>query len=715
MMKTLLLIFILYLPVSSIVDAQGVVSGRVTDRKGVSLPGANIMIKGTYDGASADSSGHFKIKTPETGNQTILASFIGYKTIEIGIVISSDLSPVTIIMEEQAGEIREIVISAGAFETGDLKRSIILKPMDVSTTPSALGDIYGAMTTLPGTQVVGNEGGLYVRGGEGYESKTTIDGMNVANPYMSKMPDLPTRSRFSPILFTGTAFSTGGYSAEFGQALSSVINLKTTGLAEKTQGAFSLMSVGMSGSYARRWENSSISGAIQYLNMGPYFSLFKQKMDWEDPPQQSGGTMLFRQRFGENGLLKVFGSFDTNESALYYNYKGDSANPSLIRILSGNYYFNGTYSDLISGNWKLRTGIAYSYDDNKTGIDQNRLMESTHSFHHRLTLSRDYNEKFTLKFGEEASGYSFMRDYYASDSLRTFYSGFRTAGYAIYVEPEINFNNNLVARFGMRAERLSLLSEWQLVPRISMAYNTGDYSQVSFAFGLFRQRPENQYLIFNQDLQSEKATHLILNYQYEVNDRIFRAEIYNKWYNDLVKYTNENSPDPDAYNNFGVGYARGIDLFWRDSKSVKNLDYWISYSYINTRRNYKDYQVLRIPSFISTHTLSTVVKYFFSKLNTYTGITYMYASPKTWYNPSLPFSSGDQTGSYNDLSLNITTIRPLFGSYCALLLNVNNLLGFKNIYGYHYSPKPEAGGSYSRYPIAPQSKRFFVLAAYYVF
>ena len=267
----------------------------------------------------------------------------------------------------------------------------------------------------------------------------------------------------------------------------------------------------------------------------------------------------------------------------------------------------------------------------------------------------------------------------------------------------------------MRAEYLKLLNELQLVPRISMAYNTGDYSQVSLAYGLFRQRPENQYLIFNHDLQSEKASHLILNYQYEVNDRIFRIEAYRKWYNNLVKYVSEYNPDPGTYNNFGYGFAQGIDMFWRDSKSVKNLDYWISYSYINTKRDYRNISIY-VFHLLSLHILSSVVaKYFFSKVNTYAGLAYMYASPKTWYNPALPFSSGDQTRAYNDLSVNITTLRPLFGSYCALLINVNNLLGFTNIFGYHYSPNPDSGGSYSRYPIAPQSKRFFVLAIYYVF
>jgi hypothetical protein len=714
-MKTILQFFIFFMIVTGFTEAQVSVTGKVTDKKGQTIAGANVMIKGTYDGASTDAEGNFQFKTTEVGTQVIVVSFIGYSTAEKMIVLSELSTPVEVILEEQIGEIKEVVITAGAFDTGDLKRPIVLKPMDIATTPSAVGDIYGAMTTLPGTQVVGNEGGLYVRGGEGYEAKTFIDGMQVANPYMSKMPDLPTRSRFSPLLFAGTAFSTGGYSAEYGQALSSAINLKTTGLAEKNQGSVSLMSVGMSGSYSRRWNNSSIAGTVQYLNMKPYYSLFKQNMDWKNPPEQSGGTVLFRQRFGKNGFLKAFGSFDRNKSALYFNYKGDTTEPSLIRMQNANYYINTTYIDLLSERWKLKTGLAYSYDNNKTGIDNNNLGESIHSFHHRLTLNRDYNKTITLKVGEEASWYLFNRSYFAIDSMKTYNSGFSLSDYAVYLEPEFRVNDNLVVRAGLRTEYVSLLNEWQLVPRVAMAYNTGDYSQVSLAYGLFRQRPENSYLIYNKDLQSEKATHLILNYQYEVDDRIFRAEIYQKWYDKLVKYTSENNPAAEAYNNYGSGYARGIDLFWRDSKSVKNLDYWISYSYISSKRNYRDYQQLRVPSFISAHTFSAVAKYFFTSANTYAGLTYMHASPKTWYNPDLPFSPGDQTRSYNDLSLNVTFIRPLFGSYCAFLVNINNLPGFNNVFGYHYSPDPDFGGNYVRYPIRPQSKRFFIIAAYYIF
>jgi hypothetical protein len=714
-MKRMAETLIILILTSGFCSAQATIRGQVNDEDGLTLPGANIMLKGTYDGATTDSAGVFSFKTTDSGRQTLMVSFIGYKTWEQEIDLNDALPPLNIVLEEQPGEIRAVVITAGAFDSGDLSRPVVLKPMDVATTPSAVGDIYGALTTLPGAQIVGNEGGLFVRGGEGYETKTFIDGMQVANPYMSKLPDLPTRSRFSPILFTGTTFSTGGYSAEYGQALSSAVNLRTTGLADQSQGSVSVMSVGVSGSYTHRWDKASLSETVQYINMKPYYSIVKQNIDYIRYPEQTGGTVLFRQKYRKNGLLKVFGSFDWGTSTSSYSINGDTASPALIAQNSSNYYLSAVYNDKLTQKWNVMTGLAMGLNGTVMGIDENKLTEKIRSIDQRVTLTGHLSDVLKLKVGEEVSSYSYNWSYYAHDSLQTFNSGFRFPDYALFAEPEININDRFVARAGVRGEYTSLTDEWQLVPRVSVAYHTGDYSQVSLACGMFRQRPENSFMLFSHDLLSERATHLILNYPYELNDRIFRAEAYRKWYNKLVKYESEYDPDPATYNNSGEGYAQGIELFWRDSRTLPDLDYWISYSYINTERNYKDYQLARVPSFISTHTVTTVAKYFWSRANTYIGMTYMYASPKRYYNPALPYSQGDVTKAYNDLSLNITWITPMLGSYCAFLLNISNLPGFEQVYGYHYSPNPDMGGNYTLYSIIPQSKRLIVIGGYFIF
>jgi hypothetical protein len=696
------------------ITAQVLITGKVNDPEGLPLPGANVSIKNSYDGATADTAGRFSFRSSETGSQILMVSFIGYKTEEINLDLTGKQEPLQIKLKEQSGEIKSVVISAGAFETGDIKRPLALKPMDIATTPSAGGDIYGALNTLPGTQMVGNEGGIFVRGGEGYETKTFIDGMEVANPYMAKMPDLPTRSRFSPLLFSGTAFSSGGYSAEFGQALSSAINLSTAGLADANQGSFSIMSVGGNASLTHRWENASITGTLEYLNMGPYFSLFNQRMEWKEPPVQTDGTLLFRKKYWKYGMLKIFGFANTNKSSLYFNYKGDSALPSLIKLTNNDVYLTALYNDKLSENWLLKTGLSFNYNLNKTGIDSSNLNETIHTLNHRLTITHNISENISLKFGEEISWYYFDRSYYSADSVQTYDTKFSMLNYAVYAEPEFKINEHFIARAGIRGEYSSLINEWSFVPRISLAYKTGNTSQFSMAYGLFNQRPENQYLLYNHTLQSEKATHIILNYQYEQDNQLFRIEIYRKWYNKLIKFQDEYSADPANFSNLGKGYAQGIELFWRDSKSVPNLDYWISYSFIDTKRDYKNFTSELIPSFVSKNTASIVMKYFLKKMDSYLGITYTYAGPKTWYNPNILNPSGDETSSFNDMSLNILIIRPFLGSFVGILFNVSNILGFDNTYGYHYSTQPDNSGKYAMYPIKPQSKRFFVIGAYFM-
>ena len=87
---------------------------------------------------------------------------------------------------------------------------------------------------------------------------------------------------------------------------------------------------------------------------------------------------------------------------------------------------------------------------------------------------------------------------------------------------------------------------------------------------------------------SRRSIQYILNYQKMTKDRIFRVEAYYKLYKDLVK-TVPISYNYFGYNNSGSGFADGIELFWRDKKTFKDFDYWISYTYLNTKRDFMNY------------------------------------------------------------------------------------------------------------------------------
>ena len=87
-----------------------------------------------------------------------------------------------------------------------------------------------------------------------------------------------------------------------------------------------------------------------------------------------------------------------------------------------------------------------------------------------------------------------------------------------------------------------------------------------------------------------------------------RTEVYFKDYQDLVKYDTQVAQYDSNYNNNGFGFAKGLDVFWRDGTSIKNLEYWFSYSYIDTKRDYKNFTTDATPSFVAKHTMSIVTK-----------------------------------------------------------------------------------------------------------
>ena len=78
------LLYILFLQIISNPNsvAQTLIKGKITDRKGESLIGASISIKGSYDGATADTLGNFSFTTRKKDSVTIVASFIGYDNFE---------------------------------------------------------------------------------------------------------------------------------------------------------------------------------------------------------------------------------------------------------------------------------------------------------------------------------------------------------------------------------------------------------------------------------------------------------------------------------------------------------------------------------------------------------------------------------------------------------------------------------------------------------
>lgn len=689
-------LFLSFLILINLSFGQTTIVGKVTDQKNVPLAGANIFIQNSYDGATSDSLGIFRFKTELNGLQNLSVSFIGYQPFVKNLNLDSlKTLNQNIVLRESDDQIDEVVINAGAFEASDEKKAVILRVFDIATTPSAQGDIFGALGTLPGVQKVGEDGRVFVRGGESYETKTFMDGMLVSSPYMSKMPDMPTRGRFSPMLFSGTLFSTGAYSAEYGQALSSIVDMKTNSVETQNASSISIMTVGIMASTTKCLKNSSLSLSGNYVTGALSNLINKQQVDWTKSPDGIDGTLMYRQKTGKTGMIKVFGTFNNSSSGILYPNTQTGIFQNIL-LNSNNLYLNSTYNGMIGEKWMVKSGIAMNYDHQKTNLDQDRIRINRNMFQAKLGFSRFLNEQTELKFGADWVNYSYEQKIRMGDDFRLPFTNNELAGFA---EIEYKLTKKFATRLGVRLENSSLLESTTLGPRFSGAYKTGKHSQVSLACGSFYQNPEDDYLKFAPHLKPEKSSHAVMTWQYLTDLKTFRIEGYLKKYDDLVKYAAPLATNPLDYSNSGNGHAEGIDVFWRDKETIDLTDYWISYSWINARRNYKDYTTMAIPNFVSEHNLSVVAKRFFQPLRTYASVTYSFASSRPYHDPNYSGFMNSRTNPYNDISLSLTYLMELFGKQSVLHLMVNNVAGFDNIFGYNFSNTPNAAGKYESTPI----------------
>lgn len=705
-MKTTITLLILF--ISTAIFSQNTISGKVVDAKGQPISGANIFIEGTYDGTSSYDTGDFSFETSTQGNQTLVVSFILSET-STTVIDVANFQNKTIKLRDNFNALDAVVITAGMLEAGDKARVSVLKPLDIVTTAGSAGNIIAALQTLPGTQNVGEDGRLFVRGGEANETQTFVDGIRVSQPYGASTQNLPTRGRFSPFLFSGIAFSTGGYSAEYGEALSSILllNTKDEELQNKTE--IALMTVGLGVGHTQVWKKSSLSVNTSYLNLAPYQLAIKQNLDWNRPFQSLSGEAVYRYNFA-NGIFKLYAAFDGSKFDL--NQQDiDYVKKIRVDLNNTNLYVNSSYKGVFGNGWQITTGLSYGYSKNKIKLALDDVANDENAAHLKLKLRKSFSSKVKLSFGA---------DYFTTNFAEAFNefegtiaeNGYNSNIAAIYAETDLFFSKNFAAKVGVRSSYSSLLDETTFSPRISLAYKLSKNSQLSMAYGDFSQTPNAEYIKYSKfhNFESEKASHYILNFSFSKDSKNFRAEAYYKDYSNLVKYNTSSVHYNSEFDNSGSGYAKGLDLFWRDGNTIKNLEYWISYSFIDTKREYQNFPVLATPDFVADHTLSVVTKYWIPDWRSQIGFANTFSSGRPYNNPNeLQFMSG-RTKTYNNLSFNWAY---LLSQQKILYFSVSNILGTQNVYGYDYAKNPDSMGVYNRQAVVPTADRFFFVGFFW--
>ncbi len=725
-----LMIALVFMLAAGLIQAQVKVSGIVKDARNRIIAGASITLKGTYDGAISDSLGNYSFKTFEKGDFALEAKILNYKTVEQKLTLAKDPLVINFSLKEEVNELTAVSVTAGSFEASDRKKAAaVLNRLDVLTTGGANADITAVVKTLPGAQQIGEQEGLFVRGGAGYEAKQYIDGTVVNNPYYSSVPDLAQRGRFSPNLFKGTIFSTGGYSALYGEALSSVLILESIDLPEKSEATVSLSTVFVGGGLQELAKDKKSSWGFNYgyTNLLPYFQVVKQKPDYFRVPEFHTADANFRFKTKSGGMIKYYTTFSHNDLGLRRANLDSSTLKNAFGLTNTNWYNNLSWKESLGNGWKMNLGLSYStnVDDISSQIQNQSNQSVTTGLYYidstNFTLhSRQDLAQIKTIFEKKISGISAFRFggeyWYAYTNNKfttnTLYSRLLEDNFtSLFGEADLYITTGLAAKLGGRFEHSSLVNSSNIAPRLSLAYKTGKDAQMSLAYGTFYQKAETTQSSFNPNLGYTKATHYIINFQKMNKDYTFRVEAFYKKYEDLIKTY-------PTYNNYGSGYAQGIELFWRDRKTITNFDYWISYSYLDTKRDYLNYPQQLQPSFAANHTLSFVTKKFILPIKTGFNFTYSFATGRPYYDfmyntATSKYYIADQgtTKPFSTLGFSLNYVpsvgKPNAKTFLVLVASITNVFNNSLVYGYNYSYnglKKEA--------ITPPAPQFFFIGCF---
>lgn len=690
------------------------ISGRVLDNKKQPIAGASVTLKDTYDGATTDSTGKFLFSTTEKGEQVLFVTAVGYKSTEQKIDLNT-AGPFQyeFLLKEALDELKAVVITAGSFEASDKKRTTVLNSIDIVTTASANADVTGAIRTLPGAQQVGESEGLFVRGGTAAETKTFIDGTLVNNFFFSSVPNIAQRGRFSPFLFKGTVFSAGGYSALYGQALSSALILESIDLPDQSSANLGVSPLSLSAGFQKLAKNKKASWGVNYsyTDLRLVFGVVKQRPEYTQMPVFHNGEVNFRFRTKTGGMVKYYGYFNQNQLGIRNPSLDSLGYKDAFRLSNFNVYNNLSWRENLGNRWKMNLGVSYA--NNKDDINaalqdaQNKDVQlqglefknfgfNTNGkyINGKIVMERRLRGLSALRFGSEYN-YSDDNDDFRLFNGQVFPNRIRENIISGFAEADVYVTNKLAAKFGSRLEHSTYLSRTNLAPRVSLAYQLARQSQLSFAYGIFYQNPERRYLPSVNRLDFMKATHYILQYQKVTQLTTLRAEAFYKRYDRLIKTEVTNNVERAATNN-GFGYAQGIELFWRDRKTIKNFDYWISYSFLDTKRDFLNFPAQIEPSFAANHTANLVVKKFVTNLKTQFNANYAFATGRPYYNIRFDNNTGkfaifDQgrTIPFHNLSFSVNYL-PNIGKqgasrFTVFVFSVTNVLGFDQQFGYNYS------------------------------
>ena len=659
MKKYFLLISFLFFVVSSF-SQTGTIRGFVSDKNtGESIMFCNVTIDGTSHGSQTDLNGMYTLSKIPVGEHKIVVTFIGYKKLTQDISLNKgQILTLKFELESSTVNIGEVEISAERQEMKtDVKAaSIKITNEDLNLVPTIGGeaDLAQYMQIIPGVIFTGDQGGqLYIRGGSPVQNKVLLDGMTIYSPFHS----IGLFSVFDADIIKTTDVYTGGFSAEYGGRVSSIMDIKTKdGNKKRLQGKLSSNTFG---------SKLLVEGPLK--KGGGTTFLFSGKTSYLD--ETSEALYNFSMPYSYTDLYgKITFNANNGSKANVYGFNfQDQVNYQGISDLQWSSNGLGSEFILIPGNSPVLIEGNFAYSKYYISLDENAspLRESSISGGSMGFDFTSFQPKGKIKYGFDVYGFETKYKTYNSANAKIELNE-NNSEFSAYVNYQYNADR-FILEPGLRLQKYTLGTSPE--PRIGIKYLASDVLRLKLATGLYSQNiistvsdrdvvnlfygfissPEN--LPTDEDgneykNQIQKARHIILGGEYDINLKMdFQIEGYIKDFNQI---TNINRSMTSNYDNEFIverGLARGVDFLLK--YKTKRLYLWSVYSlgFIKRYEGENEY----FPHFDRRHNINLVSSFNFGKKDSWKadarwnlGSGFPFTQTQGFYE-NIPFSDGINT------------------------------------------------------------------------
>ncbi len=624
------------------VAQNAVIKGFTYDEStGESLPYCTIQLMGTSFGALSDVSGAFLINKIPAGTYTVKVSLLGYVDLIDTVEVSSNTTLTkrySISPNSQTLDAVQIVGENTRKEQETRTSVISVTPKDMGKMPAIGGqpDFAQYLQVLPGIISTGDQGGqLYVRGGTPVQNMLLMDGVILYNPFHS----IGIFSVFDMDIMSSADVYTGGFGAEFGGRISSVMDIKTRdGNKKRLAGKVDLNNIGgqllLEGPLLKLKEDRKTSISFILSGKGSFLDKSSKAFyPYVDNPD--GLPYSFWDLYGKLTLATKNG---TRWNIFGFNYD-DRVKYSSVANYGWDNWGIGSNFLIVPGDapTTIEGSLAYSkYTSELQDVNFDPRKSSMDGFTFNLGFNY-YLGKSLLKVGIDVVGYNTYYEYY------TIYHAQRkiedhTTDMSLFVKYKYNFRNKLLIEPGFRLQYYYSLGEVSPEPRLALKYNilpnlrlklaAGMYSQnlvsiisdrdvVSLFNGFLSSPLESDLLpntLINDDKEVkgrlQKSQHAILGLEYDpINPLSINIEGYFKNFSQLISANRYKMVESDNEFIWEKGQAYGGDISVKYEQ--KGVYIWFVYSLGWVKRN--DGKVNYFPHFDRRHNINLVASYSFGK------------------------------------------------------------------------------------------------------